>query len=166
MKKIYIPSLAGILALVLLASMSSVAAASENPHLVTKNSRTVDCLGCHKTQPNAGAIDLLVTKNLAVDRTGFRLNGVEMCTTCHNPRESHMVGKEVDFPVPLDLPLGDHSDITCLTCHYMHGSLSSDRPQASVSFMDRLLNSDRLTKSFLLRRSVTDGELCMICHNF
>jgi cytochrome c len=75
------------------------------------------------------------------------------------------VGLKLDFEIPADMPLDKKNRLSCLTCHYTHGNMDSDRPQASVSFMDRLLNANRLHKSFLLRRNNVDGELCLICHN-
>jgi hypothetical protein len=63
------------------------------------------------------------------------------------------------------MPLNKKNALSCLTCHYTHGDLTSIRPQASFSFMDRMVNAERLRKSFLLRRNNVDGELCLICHN-
>jgi hypothetical protein len=88
-----------------------------------------------------------------------------MCGSCHNPDDGHQVGLELDFQIPADLPLDKKNRMTCLTCHYTHGNLNSDRPQASFSFMDRLFDAERIHKSFLLRRNNTDGELCLTCHN-
>jgi hypothetical protein len=87
-----------------------------------------------------------------------------MCSGCHDAEDGHKVGIKLYFEVPADMPLGEKNKLTCLTCHYSHGSLSSDRPQASVSFMDKMLDAERLHKSFLLRRNNTDGELCLTCH--
>jgi hypothetical protein len=107
----------------------------------------------------------LQSKNITADQATFTKDGVAMCSSCHNPNQGHKVGLNIDFPVPADLPLNEDNDITCLTCHYTHGKLDSDRPQASHSFMDKLMNAERLKKSFLLRRNNSDGELCLTCHN-
>lgn len=93
------------------------------------------------------------------------MDGSAMCTVCHRGQPMHMVGKEIDFPVPKDLPLDQGKKIQCLTCHYTHGRLTSDRPWAAVSFMDRLIRSEHLYKSYLLRRNNSGGELCLVCHN-
>jgi hypothetical protein len=87
-----------------------------------------------------------------------------MCSGCHDKDDGHKVGLKLDFEVPADLPLGKKNKLTCLTCHYTHGSLSSDKPQASVSFLDGMLDSERLHKSYLLRRNNAEGELCLTCH--
>jgi len=139
--------------------------ASENPHVISKATAGTDCSSCHSNSPQLTDSEILETKNLSMDPTQFHQDGVAMCSSCHNPNEGHKVGLEIDFPVPADMPLSAENDITCLTCHYTHGSLSSDRPQASFSFMDRLMNAERLQKSFLLRRNNSDGELCLTCHN-
>jgi hypothetical protein len=140
-------------------------AESDNPHLIVKNQNQTACTSCHIDTPELKDDMPLLTKNHSVDRTAFKLDGVAMCSSCHNPNQGHKVGLAIDFPVPADMPLSENNDITCLTCHYSHGSLSSDTPQASFSFMDRLLNAARLHKSFLLRRNNSAGELCLTCHN-
>lgn len=139
--------------------------ASDNPHAVSRQNMQSDCAVCHLLQPELKDDNVLSSKNLTVDQSAFKLDGVAMCASCHNPNQGHKVGLNIDFPVPADLPLNEENDITCLTCHYTHGKLDSDRPQASHSFMDKLMNSERLRKSFLLRRNNSDGELCLTCHN-
>ncbi len=92
-------------------------------------------------------------------------DGITMCMRCH-PHEAraHPMGRPLDFPVPPDLPL-EGGAMTCLTCHHAHGRLESDRPWASVSLMDRLTDSERMHKSYLLRRNNADGDLCLVCHD-
>lgn len=137
----------------------------ENPHLISKQSATATCPACHLKTPELKNDGIFVSQNLAVHQKSFSKDGVAMCSSCHNPNQGHKVGLKIDFPVPADLPLNEDNDITCLTCHYTHGRLDSDRPQASHSFMDKLMNAERLKKSFLLRRNNSDGELCLTCHN-
>lgn len=152
----------------LLLSAQRAQTAGENPHLISRQSPAAECAGCHSATPElkGGKDDEpFSSKNLTIDQTGFSQDGVAMCSSCHNPNQGHKVGLNIDFPVPADLPLNEENDITCLTCHYTHGRLDSDRPQASHSFMDKLLNAERLKKSFLLRRNNSDGELCLTCHN-
>ena len=137
------------------------AADQDNPHNLIIGTN-INCISCHLSMPEIKAD--LNTKNNKVDLAEFKQDGIKMCTTCHDEEEGHVVGVSLDFSVPADLPLGTEKSIQCLTCHYTHGELLSTRPQASFSFMDRLLNSDRLHKSFLIRRSNISGELCLTCH--
>lgn len=166
MKKLLLKVSLGVgVILVSLLWMTTAHTAAENPHLISKQTPQTGCTACHIETPSLKDDKTLNTKNLPVDATQFSQDGVAMCSPCHNPNQGHKVGLNIDFSVPADLPLSQENDITCLTCHFTHGSLESDRPQASVSFMDRLVNAERLHKSFLLRRSNMDGELCLTCHN-
>lgn len=139
--------------------------AVENPHTVSSVDKSGTCAGCHVAEIHYDKADLLNTKNQQVDIDAFTNDGVAMCSSCHNAEEGHKVGLKLDFEIPADMPLNKKNALSCLTCHYTHGDLTSVRPQASFSFMDRLVNADRLHKSFLLRRNNVDGELCLICHN-
>ncbi len=132
-----------------------------NPHTISSNNKA--CMSCHVKQPKI--LEKLNTKNNPIDYSTFNVDGVKMCITCHAEEEGHVVGVSIDFSIPADLPLDSNQSITCLTCHYTHGSLKSDRPQASYSFMDSLLGSERLHKSYLIRRNNVNGELCLTCHN-
>lgn len=137
---------------------------ADNPHELSGQNQAADCASCHADKPQITKAGVLETKNHRADFAAFKSDGVEMCSGCHDAEDGHKVGLKMDFEVPADLPLGEKNKLTCLTCHYTHGSLSSDRPQASISFMDSLLNAERLHKSFLLRRNNADGELCLTCH--
>ncbi len=139
--------------------------AAENPHIISTAYKSGECTGCHVTEIRHDKAELLDTKNKPVDLTAFNNDGVAMCSGCHNAEDGHKVGLELDFEIPADMPLNKKNTQSCLTCHYTHGNLDSVRPQASFSFMDRLVNAERLHKSFLLRRNNVDGELCLICHN-
>jgi hypothetical protein len=138
--------------------------AADNPHVITAQSHGIDCGSCHTEKPQPSKVEVLETKNHQADPTTFKDDGIKMCSGCHDADDGHKVGIKLDFEVPADMPLGEKNKLTCLTCHYSHGSLSSDRPQASVSFMDKMLDAERLHKSFLLRRNNTNGELCLTCH--
>lgn len=157
--------LAGTASLLLPLFVTTAHAASDNPHFVSRQTEQAACTSCHMATPELKDNPPLNSKNLPVDQASFSQDGVAMCSSCHNPNQGHKVGLNIDFPVPADMPLNEDNDITCLTCHYTHGQLDSDRPQASFSFMDRLMNAERLHKSFLLRRNNSDGELCLTCHN-
>ena len=151
--------------LVFLLGASIALAESENPHTISKDSKANVCSSCHKVDPELKVNGVIETRNHVVDRDKFKQDGTEMCSSCHNPDDGHKVGLALDFQAPADMPLDKKNKMTCLTCHYTHGSLTSDRPQASVSFMDRLFDDARMHKSFLLRRNNRDGELCLTCHN-
>jgi formate-dependent nitrite reductase cytochrome c552 subunit len=142
-----------------------LAQAAENPHAVSATDKSSACTSCHTTETHYDKTDLLNIKNNNVDMTAFNNDGVAMCSGCHDAEEGHKIGLELDFEIPADMPLNKKNALSCLTCHYTHGNLASDRPQASFSFLDQVLNADRLHKSFLLRRNNVDGELCLICHN-
>ena len=149
----------------LLLLCSFAAQAADNPHTLSATGKSEDCAGCHAAEVHHDKAELLNTKNKQVELAAFNKDGVEMCTGCHDAEDGHKVGLKLDFEIPADMPLNKKDALSCLTCHYTHGNLTSDRPQASFSFMDRLLNAERLHKSFLLRRNNVDGELCLICHN-
>jgi len=137
---------------------------ADNPHEITAQAALADCASCHTEKLQHTKAGVLETKNHKPDLATFKSDGVEMCSGCHDAEDGHKVGLKLDFEVPADLPLGERNKLTCLTCHYTHGSLSSDRPQASVSFIDSMLDAERLHKSFLLRRNNSNGELCLTCH--
>ncbi len=143
----------------------AVHAEGDNPHTVANGVNATDCSSCHVKPLKGGVPELLDTKNKAVNLEDFKNDGVAMCSSCHDPEDGHKIGLKLDFDVPVDMPLDKKNALSCLTCHYTHGKLTTDRPQASFSFMDRLVDADRLHKSFLLRRNNVDGELCLICHN-
>lgn len=144
---------------------SPIYADSENPHTISRDSKSQACTTCHNVNPESRHNGVLETRNNRIDLEQFTLDGTAMCSSCHNPDDGHKVGLKLDFQAPADLPLDKKNAMTCLTCHYTHGSLASDRPQASVSFLDSLFDDERLHKSFLLRRNNVDGELCLTCHN-
>jgi len=133
-----------------------------NPHQNLTEQSGI-CLTCHIKLPTNQAG--LNTKNNVVNLSDFQHDGIKLCTGCHKEEEGHVVGVSLDFSVPADLPLGKNKTVSCLTCHYTHGNLYSEKPQASYSFMDSLLGAQRMHKSFLIRRNNVNGELCLVCHN-
>lgn len=152
-------------ALILVSATGMMRSASaDNPHEITMQSDAIDCTSCHKKIPKYEKPGVVESKYHLADHKAFSQDGVAMCTECHDAGNGHQVGIKLDFEIPADLPLGARNKMTCLTCHYTHGAFSSDKPQASFSFLDILLNSKRLHKSYLLRRNNSDGELCLICH--
>jgi hypothetical protein len=158
------PSRPFILSALLLGLAGTAPAFAGNPHEISSERQAVDCAGCHVEKPATASSGPINSKNHAADLAAFKKDGVAMCSGCHDKENGHKVGIKLDFDAPADMPLDAKHKMTCLTCHYAHGSLGSNRPQASVSFMDRMLDSERLHKSFLLRRNNSDGELCLTCH--
>ncbi|KJV07163.1 cytochrome c3 family protein [Methylocucumis oryzae] len=143
---------------------------SEEPkhyHQINMHTPVAKCTDCHIETPLAKLdnSEIFLSKNHPDDNSAFKQDGIAMCSSCHDPENGHQVGLNIDFTLPADLPLSLDNKLTCLTCHYMHGDLASERPQASYSVMDTLTDAERLHKSFLLRRSNVDGELCFVCHN-
>jgi len=153
-----------IAACLVLAVLGSSPASASNPHEISPQSQGTDCLSCHVDTPKIAGSQPLNSKNHQAESSAYKADGIAMCTGCHDEEGGHAVGMRLDFEVPADLPLGDKNKMTCATCHYTHGSLTSDRPQASISFIDTLLDSERAHKSYLLRRNNAQGELCLTCH--
>lgn len=134
----------------------------DNPHELG-DANNVACTSCHRQAPVHNPKHS--TQTVLPDMDDFTTDPVAMCVPCHDDSErSHPLWVKPNYPVPADLPLDNNGAVTCLTCHHTHGSLKSEHPCCSVSFMDRMLNSDRMTKSFLLRRENTKGQLCKACH--
>ncbi|TAN48791.1 MAG: hypothetical protein EPN21_13990 [Methylococcaceae bacterium] len=158
-----LPACGGVL--MVLTSVTLAQAAADNPHLITRQDPPATCTACHDSAPELKDDNGFTSKNLPLDWPRFNQNGVAMCASCHDVTAYHKVNLNVDFPSPADLPLNPDHEIVCETCHYTHGRLDSDKPQASFCFLDRLLDDQRLHKSFLLRRDNSDGGLCLTCHN-
>lgn len=141
-----------------------VYAAGSNPHLID-GEHNGDCQSCHVATPSYSEKQPLDSRDTRFSAERFNLNPVDMCVSCH-PRD-HMhaeVGDKIDFEVPPDMPLGESNGHVCLTCHFTHGRLDSEQPRANVDFFDRLLDSERMRKSYLLRRDNSSGGLCLTCH--
>lgn len=135
-----------------------------NPHEILEGENSVMCTTCHRQPPKH--VPERSTQTVLPNMDDFSIDPVAMCVPCHDDSvRSHPLWVKPNYPVPADLPLDKKGAVTCLTCHHTHGSLKSEHPCCSVSFMDRMLNSDRMTKSFLLRRENTKGQLCKVCHD-
>lgn len=134
-----------------------------NPHELEDGVNNTTCVNCHRQTPER--VPEHPTRAVLPNQNDFVTDFVDVCASCHEGSvESHPLGVIPKYPVPADLPLDKDNGVSCLTCHYTHGSLKSDHPRCSVSFLDRLLGRDRMRKSFLLRRENTNGELCKACH--
>jgi hypothetical protein len=136
-----------------------------NAHEIKDQPVVAICEECHSEKPDV--FKRPTSLGTLPDWDKYKGDGSVMCLVCHDiETAAHpMTDAKIDFSVPADLPLAEDSTLSCMTCHYLHGSLSSDRPWASVSFMDRMSGSERMHKTYLLRRNNADGELCLVCHN-
>jgi len=155
-----------ILILVCMYTISTRADSTFNPHNLEKLSldNNIQCLSCHKTQPAQNT--KFTGKYVIPVISRFIKNETAMCNECHgDDNTSHIVGVSPNFTVPADLPLNKENQVTCLTCHYVHGSLKTDRVMASTSLMDHIFNRARLGKSYILRRNNAEGDLCLSCHS-
>jgi hypothetical protein len=140
--------------------------AGSNPHIVSKQTSQSGCAGCHINTPKLKDNAILNTDKYPVDLSRFKQDGVTMCLSCHPRDHVHAdVSEKIDFPVLTDMPLGDNHGHICLTCHYRHGPLDNQQPRANVTFIDHLFDTERLHKSYLLRRDNSEGGLCLTCHN-
>lgn len=134
-----------------------------NPHELKEQFDSRECTNCHRQTPVR--IPENNTRAVLPDQDDFVTDPVTMCVPCHEgSMDSHPIAVQPKYLVPADLPLDKKRGISCLTCHYTHGSLKSDRPCCSVSFLDRMFDRERMKKSFLLRRENTNGGLCSACH--
>ena len=141
-------------------------AIASHPHqfITELNADSESCTSCHKTIEKTTSQD--TGKHILPNMNNFIVDATSMCTNCHGGENiSHIVGITPEYSVPADLPLNYDSQISCLTCHYTHGNLKSDKPTASSSFLDLMFNRERLSKSYTLRRNNADGDLCLACHS-
>jgi hypothetical protein len=138
--------------------------ATFNVHEIKGQAVGAVCEECHGSKPEAFKAESSLGTIPKWDE--YKGDGTVMCLACHDiETAAHpMTEASIDFAVPPDLPLTEEKTLTCMTCHYLHGSLKSDRPWASVSFMDRMSGSDRMRKTYVLRRNNSNGELCLVCH--
>ncbi len=109
---------------------------SGNPH-----SMKTDCADCHLRAP-------------AQDEAGTNLFVADietLCLRCHTEVKvtmSHPVGVKPTFKLPLDMPLDWKGEMTCTTCHRMHGDDDN-----------RFFFNNKF-----LRRNSTGKAFCLECH--
>ncbi|MBM4065042.1 MAG: hypothetical protein FJ266_05290 [Planctomycetes bacterium] len=134
-----------------------------NPHELKEQFDSGECGICHRQTPER--IPANDTRLVLPGQDDFVTDPVTMCVPCHEgSMDSHPIAVQPKYLVPADLPLDKRRRISCLTCHYAHGSLKSNHTCCSMSFLDRMFDRKRMKKSFLLRRENTNGELCNACH--
>ncbi|MEA3348076.1 MAG: cytochrome c3 family protein [Pseudomonadota bacterium] len=107
-----------------------------NPHKME-----TDCSNCHlrAPRPDEAATNLFVAD-------------IEtLCLRCHTGVKlamSHPIGVKPTFKLPLDMPLDWKGELTCTTCHRMHGKDEN-----------RFFSSNKF-----LRRNSTGKAFCFECH--
>ena len=120
------------------------------------------CLDCHSERPEMKPREIYTYRNVPL-----KTDITEMCTECHEYGErSHPTDMAVDFEVPVDLPLRN-GKVTCVTCHYPHGSPESDQKYVSSNALSKLgsfVVKKKKYKTYYLRRLNTKGRLCLTCH--
>ena len=99
-----------------------------------------DCRFCHATAAAA-----TLRQDPAVARTLLPQDLDARCAACHNPLDaSHKTGVTPKNSVPASLPLSAGGQVTCATCHFMHGE--------NNAFGDFVRVDNRR------------GGLCLTCH--
>ena len=97
-----------------------------------------DCARCH-------TVDRPVLKENPVAAPHQLVPDVEQrCTACHDEGPSHRTGMAPGKPRPETLPLSDSGQITCATCHFVHG--------------------ERDPYGDFVRIDNSRGALCLTCH--
>ncbi len=144
----------------LLGLFAAAPSAADVPHAFMQDVH--QCQRCHETIPDAKHDDFTSVT--------FKKDIVTLCVECHTPlvnHDKHPVDIRPERPVPIDLHLDNYLSITCVTCHDPHGKAFADFPYVPRTWFDRVLQAWRGEESyrtFFLRKSNTDGELCLSCH--
>jgi predicted CXXCH cytochrome family protein len=118
-------------------AIAAGAGSGPSPHRLTGAGRQ-DCLLCHLTIPAYRGAGAAAEVKSDIDR---------VCSSCHNDIRkliTHKVGTKPLIPIPADFPLDSKGQMSCVTCHVVHGSY------------------DR--RPFLLRKGVTGKAFCQLCH--
>ncbi len=100
----------------------------------------------------------------------FNKDVVSLCVGCHQEMDS-------DTLHPLDikptqsngskLPFDSDGTLTCITCHYPHGSNYSAEQYVGRTSLAKLISvflKKKYYKTYYLRMKVVKGELCNECH--
>jgi predicted CXXCH cytochrome family protein len=124
-------------ALVIAVGAVSVLAAGDSPHQLNGEARQ-DCLLCHRVIPAYRGAEAAAEVKSDVDR---------VCSSCHDDIRkliTHKVGTKPLIAIPSDFPLDAKGQMSCVTCHVVHGS-PGKRP-------------------FLLRKGTPGKAFCQYCH--
>jgi hypothetical protein len=118
------------------------------------------CMECHTEKPEVPPGEICTGKITAPIKDDV----TNLCTKCHEYGErSHPTDVLVDFAVPSDLPLKDNN-VTCVTCHYPHNACESEHRYISSSLFGGFFSKGKKHKTYFLRRTNANGELCLACH--
>jgi len=124
------------LALLALLAVVPAQAKSQGENVHRSDAR---CDACHTADATALHADPAAASRLLAPDLEAR------CAACHGDEgPSHATGIPPRPPPPSGLPLSDQGQITCATCHYMHGE--------SNAFGDFVRIDNRR------------GGLCLTCH--
>ncbi|MHC4411363.1 MAG: hypothetical protein ACYSW6_00035 [Planctomycetota bacterium] len=106
-----------MLAAVILFIPVSLFAQTKLPKNITLHHFQLSCNTCHASNPTDRISDNKNNTNVGVLKGDIN----KLCTSsgCHDfePSLNHPVGIKPKGTIPKDMPLDDHSRITCLTCH-------------------------------------------------
>jgi hypothetical protein len=118
---------------------ASLAVAQPLPKKLNVHRPDADCTICHTADRAALEADPQAAARLIVPDIDAR------CSACHDSEgPSHVVGVVPNKPVPDTLPLSTHGQITCATCHFVHG--------------------ERNPYGDFVRIDNSRGGLCLTCH--
>ncbi len=139
-----------LVSVVLLLSVGALGE-KDSPKMVSLHHFSLACGSCHESDSAAAIL------RSREDRTNAaRIDGDinQLCATagCHDfdPAMSHPVGVTVNSTMAADMPLDNHSRITCLTCH---GSPKASSDEGYIDFGQQPLL--RLPRGILF---------CSTCH--
>ena len=122
----------------LLLAVWAVAALGGKSHGDDVHRGDADCQTCHTADATKLAGDPIAARGLLAPDLERR------CNVCHGDQgPSHPTGVRTGKAVPI-LPLANDGEITCATCHFMHGE--------NNRFGDFLRIDNR------------EGALCLTCH--
>lgn len=146
--------------LALALAISQVASASFDFHAEMNKPGT--CLSCHEQDVSFGAQPPRPLK--------FKKDIVSICLGCHKTKDVaslHPVDIRPGKKMTSELPLDDHKQITCATCHNPHMPAQADEPYVAEALGKRVLDLFSFGKkhpTFFLRLKNSEGQLCDVCH--
>ncbi len=136
------------------------AAVEPEPHAFMAD--VYQCLKCHEKVPVEGRDDYTTVE--------YKKDLVTLCEECHRDKvnvDKHPVDIKPEHDVPEGLHLDSYFSITCVTCHDPHGPAFADYPFVPQTWLDRIISAvrgQRRYRTYFLRKSNTEGELCLSCH--
>jgi len=142
----------------LLLALQPATAAESDPH---KDLRDIyACEECHLGKPRGRPGPVYSGRKGALIRSDI----TKPCTRCHKYGDrSHPTDIKPKGHVPPDLPLINNM-ITCATCHYPHMPAESTQQYIPSGLLSNLFSSGSSHKTYFLRRTNVNGEMCKACH--